>query len=94
MDQTKFQQLEKNRKSLGISVRKYSDRKKIPYSTYTYWQRKLQSQDGKGFVEVLQSVGSNPIYIQTPKGYTIKLEAGFDSELLGKALSALEQAGC
>lgn len=96
-----IQELEDERKSLGLSVRIWSEQHKIPFHKYAYWvkkSRQAHTGSSSNFIP-LQISDKSPILdrskssdldisIQTKSGTNLHLRGTFSVEMLSALISS------
>lgn len=83
------------RERLGLTFRELSDETGIPIPTLSYWASKFRREEPEATlvpVTVVEEPAESGLTIETYDGLRVRVEAGFDPQLLARVLSILRSS--
>lgn len=86
-------------KGSGLSQKQYCNQQQLTYSTFVYWRGRLKPLNGddlaSGKVSFLpvtfRQEDQATLMLRINDRYSIEIRSGFDSDLLGKVIQAVQQ---
>jgi len=92
----RWQKLIEGQRESGMSVKAYCRKKRIPDSGFYVWRKRLLGKNTpeNGFIQLAPAKAIKPLLfeIQTPNGYSLKINSAMDEDVLSRVIRILRAA--